>query len=358
VTASLHLAICLTASVFVGCGVCRAQTPAPTSTSALASDLARWVDVQTFQLQARYHFVEPATSAPNTDQTQTWDTLRLRVKADPGGRLAISVGWLSGPQFIGSWNDSGVGTGTMRLHSSVRWLSLDATPVAGVTAQFGSLQLARGESTEFTTFDNDGYLTGERITLRRPKNLYFDEVTVSRGYIGDITKPSIFDRTRRFADVNYRQYLLAKHVTKQIWTSGDITRFAEATIVHAAVRVVAPLRVVDSVRYEQYVRDSNVETVSGFTATAEKQLTRPLGLAAGYGDIDKNFGGLNADRFNRGRRVYAIFTYALSPVLSLSTYTGRAVLNDYPVTNRTRVDVTLTYNVLAHLQRAGILAKN
>jgi hypothetical protein len=323
-----------------------------------ASAIGRWLDVQSLLLQTRYHFVASDTAIADTNQMQTWDALRLRVKADPAGRVAVSLGWSSGPTFTGSWNETGIGTGMLHLHTSLRLLSLDVTPVRGVTAQVGSVQLARGESTEFTTYDNDGYMTGERITVHRPKDLFFDEVTVARGYLGDATKPSVFDRTDRLADVNYRQYLLARHIGRHLWTSGDLTRYAGATIVHTAARVQAPaMRVADTIRYEQYVRNSHVETVAGFTVTGEKQLRRPLGAALGYGDIDKNYGGLNADRFNRGRRVYGILTYTFSPVLSVSTYLGRGVLNDYPITNRTRFDVTFSYNALAHLQRAGVLAK-
>jgi hypothetical protein len=365
-----RLALCLTLVVLAGTGVSYAQPPAPAApapppppapapaSTPLAAEIGRWLDVQSILLQTRYHFIASATSAPDINQMQTWDTLRARIKADPAGRIAVSVGWLSGPSFIGSWNDSGIGTGTTRLHTSLRLLSLDVTPIKGVVVQAGSVQLLRGESTEFTTYDNDGYLTGERITIHRPKDLFFDEVSVARGYLGDANRPSVFDRTRRLKEANYRQYLLTKHVARHVWTSADLTRYNEATIIHAAARVQLPtLRVIDNVRYEQYVRDAKTETVAGFTATAEKQLTRPLLIAGGYGDIDKNYGGLNADRFNRGRRLYALATYTLSPVLSLSTYLGRAVHNDYPVTNHTRFDVTLSYNLLAQLQRSGILPK-
>jgi hypothetical protein len=315
--------------------------------------------VQALQLQTRYHFVAPATTAPDTNQMQSWDTLRLRIKADPAGRIAVGLGWLSGPNFTGSWNDTGIGTGTTRLHSSLRLLSLDVAPIAGVMVQIGSLPISRGESTEFTSYDNDGYTTGERITIRRPKDLFFDEVTVTRGYLGDATKPSVFDRLdHRLADVNYRQYLLSRHIAKRASASAELSRYNGATIVRGAARVqTKEAHLIDALRWEQYVRHSPTETVAGFTVTGEKQLTQSTTTAAGYGDIDKNYGGLNADRFNRGRRVYGMLTYAFSPVVSVSTYVGRAVLNDYPVSNHTRFDVTLSYNLLAHLQRSGVLPK-
>jgi hypothetical protein len=346
----------LFALVVTTAGVAFAQTAAKDAVPPPSNSIARWLDAQYFQGMLRYHFVDPETPTPEANQLQSWEALRFRLKADAAGRVAVAFGFSSGPSFVGSWNDTGVGTGNTRLHVSLRLLSLDVAPVRGVTVQAGSLQLARGESTEITTFDNDGYLTGERVTVRRPKTLFFDEISIAQGYVGDANEPSVFDRTDRLGDHNYQQYLVARHIQKRVFASGDFTRWAGANIVHAAARVQSPeLRALDSIRYEQYVRTLSGKTVAGFAVTGEKQVARPLVLSGGYADIDKDFGGLNADRFNRGRRVFGIATYTVSPVLSVMTYAGQAVHNDYPVSNGTRIDVTLIYNILGHMQRAGWL---
>jgi hypothetical protein len=321
--------------------------------------ISRWLDAQTFTLTARYRFVDAASTGPDANHIQTNEILRLRVKADRAGRVGVGLGASTGPSFTGGWNDTGIGTGNHRFHVNLRLLSLDLAPMAGVSGQVGSLQLARGESTEITTFDNDGYMTGERLTVRRPKLLFFDEVTVSRGFVGDTTKPSVFDRLDRFHDFNYQQYLLARRVSPRVWTSADVTHLAHANTLHAAARVRAPeLHIVDTVRYEQYVRfgaASDAHTIAGFAMSGEKQISKLITAGLGYADVDKQFGGLNADRFNRGRRLFGTFSYALSPVLALTTFIGRAIHNDYVVANRTRVDVALQYNLLAHLQRGGLL---
>ncbi len=348
--------IALAVTVCIACSTAAAfaQSPAPSPT---ADFFAPWFDAQTFQLLARYHYVDPATPTPQANQMQTFEQLRFRVKSDPAAHVAVSFGFSSGSTFIGSWNDTGIGTGTRRLHIGLRLLSLDATPIAGVTAQVGSLQLARGESTEITTFDNDGYMTGERLTARRPHELFFDDITIARGYVGDPNTPSVFDRLHRLGDFNYQQYLLARHIGTRLWASGDYTRWQQADITHAAARALVPeLRFVDTLKYEQYTRASaKADTVYGFAVSGDKKLLPPLIVTFGYADIDKNYGGLNADRFQRGRRFFGIASYTLSPVLTLSTFVGRAVYNDYAVSNHTRVDVFLTYNALAHLQRAGWL---
>jgi hypothetical protein len=178
---------------------------------------------------------------------------------------------------------------------------------------------------------------------------------VSRGFVGDVTRPSVFDRADRLADVNYQQYLVARRVNTRVSASTDFTRQAHANTVRVAGRVKTPeLRVADLVRYEQYVRFDHGHA-AGFAVSAEKQVTKKLAAALGYADIDRNYGGLNGDRFNRGRRVFSTTTYALSPVLAIATYVTHAMGHDYAISNRTRVDVILHYNVLAHLQQAGLL---
>lgn len=346
------------------------DVPPPAAQPGAILDVSRWVDTQTFTVNTRYHFVDAGTTGPDTNHAQAQEILRLRLKADRGGHVAVGLGASSGPSFTGSWNDTGLGTGTHRFHVSLRLLSLDLAPAHGVAVQVGSMQLARGESTEITSYDNDGYVMGERLSVRRPKELWFDEVSVSRGFLGDTTRPSVFDRIDRFHDFNYQQYLVARRVTSRVWSSADFTRLAHINTFRAAARVRAPeLRIVDSVRYEQYVRfdhrtavagaaanrGTDTDAIYGFAVSGEKQITKPLLVSVGFADIDRQYGGLNADRFNRGRRLFTTLTYALSPVLAISTFVGHAIHNDYAVINNTRVDVILQYNVLAHLQRTHLL---
>ena len=43
---------------------------------------------------------------------------------------------------------------------------------------------ARGQSTEITTYDNDAYVTAGRVSVRRPREVFFDDISVSVGYVG------------------------------------------------------------------------------------------------------------------------------------------------------------------------------
>jgi hypothetical protein len=333
--------------------------------SVFARKLSRWIEVQTLLVSIRYRFLDADDPAPTSDQMQAREGLAFRLLADRRGRVAIGVGALTGPSFVGSWNDTGVGTGHSRFHMGLRQLSFDLTPIKGVVAQVGSLGLARGESTEITTYDLDGYMVGERLTLHRPTALFFDEVVVSRGFLGDATRPALIDRVDRMGDFNYQQYLVARHLNARIAASTEFARLAGTSSVRVAGRVRVPeLGVADLVRYEQYLRFDHRavagaaearQTVAGFAVAGEKQVTRRFTAAIGYADIDRDYGGLNGDRFNRGRRVFGTTNYVLSPLFAIATYVTHALGDAFTVANRTRVDVILHYNVLAQLQRAGIL---
>ncbi len=67
----------------------------------------------------------------------------------------------------------------------LRQLYFDAKPVDGLELQIGSLGFNLGENTEVTGYDNDSYVVGERVQLKMPKRLYFDEVSFTHGYVGD-----------------------------------------------------------------------------------------------------------------------------------------------------------------------------
>jgi hypothetical protein len=114
-----------------------------------------------------------------------------------------------------------------------------------------------------------------------------------------------------------------------------------------------PARVVDSVRWEQYRRGGPAPAF-GYAVAAEKALTKRITISGGYADIDENYGGLNGDRFQRGRRLFQLGTVKLTRELSASVFVTEAVNNRFPVPNHRRLDLILACNVLASLQRAGL----
>jgi len=139
-----------------------------------AGKLERWLEVQTASLTLRYRFVEDARGVTTANQMQDQDVFKARLKFDAGGRFSLNAGVASGTQFVASWNNTGVGTGRAVTNLYLKQLYFAAQPVRGVELQYGGLGILRGESTEITGYDNDGFVTGQRIILRRPKQFFFD----------------------------------------------------------------------------------------------------------------------------------------------------------------------------------------
>jgi hypothetical protein len=167
-------------------------------------------------------------------------------------------------------------------------LFLAAAPVKGLDVSYGGLSVARGEATEMTSYDNDGYIVGERISVKRPKQVYFDELSFTNGYLGDISTPGFTDRYTRLDEVNYRQMLVGKKFAKWIGVSADVTRLAGVSTVRAAVNAKVPqARVIDTVRYEEY-RRLGAAGAYGFSAYGERAIGKRLTAGAGFADIDAN----------------------------------------------------------------------
>jgi len=64
---------------------------------------------------------------------------------------------------------------------------------------------------------------------------------------------------------------------------------------------------------------------------------------------------LNGDRYGSGRRLFETGGIRLWSALSLAMFATQAFHDDVAISNHQRVDVVLTYNVLATLKRAGLI---
>jgi hypothetical protein len=338
-------------------GTEQAQPPPPparVSAPAAARTVKthRWVDLQLAQVDARYRFVDSSAGVTTVNQMQQREQFRAGVKFDGAARYSLQMAAGSGTNFNGSWDPSGPGTGDFSPHLYPRQLYLAAAPIDGVELQFGGLGFVRGESTEITTYDNDGFMVGERISVKRPKQTHLDEIALTFGRLGDVETPNVFRRFDGLAHHNFAQILTARRFGRRTAASLDWTSAGPDDTFHEAVRIgVKESRVVDGVRLEFYERVTGV-TGKGFAVSVDRALTRTLTMSGGYATVDRA-AVLNGDRFLRGRRGFVEARYALTPELTLSTYFTRAFHNDFAIPLRTRFDFLVTYNVLKGLQRAG-----
>jgi hypothetical protein len=327
--------------------------PSPTP-SVSEGKLSRWFELQTATLGFRHRWIENSREITTNKQLQHSEVFKGRFKFDPKGNYSINANLASGSTFTSGWNNTGVGTGDGVTNLYLKQLYFAAKPINGLEIQYGGLHVLRGESTEITTYDNDAYIVGQRLSLRRPKELFFDEISVTYAYLGDLNKPSVFDRFDQLDKSNYHQFLVSKSIGKRAVVSVDYSFQSGVETLREAARInTKELKAIDNLRLELYQR-LDVNQDAGFALSVDKTFKKRLTLGGGYAQIDRAYNGLNADRFNRGKRFFFNSNYVITPEFSVSTFVTRAVNIDYAIPNRTRVDLIFSYNLLKTLQRTGI----
>lgn len=333
-----------------------ATTAQPAASPPTPADaLARWIDLQTANVLGRFRYIRNSDQVVTNQQLQDSVGLRARLKLDRAARVSVIVAAATGTSFTGSWNNTGIGTGDPVHAFSVKQLYLAVVPARNVEVLYGGLAPIRGESTEITSYDNDAYLVGERVSVRRPKDWFLDEISGTAGFLGDLETPNVFRRLDRLNEVNYGQILASKKARSWLTASADVTRVSRVSTVRAAAAIAVKDSVaLDTVRYEQYARRGD-HAAFGLAVTAEKVLASRLTVGMGYASIDPQFGRLNGDRYGPGRRVFETGTIRISPAMSLALFATQAFQNDFAVNNHRRVDVVFTYNALATLKHAGVI---
>jgi hypothetical protein len=312
----------------------------------------RFVQLDAFSVGARYRYIQNANGFVGSRQFQYQILARGRFKFDRKGRYSIGFNAETGNVFNGGWNNTGIGTGAGHRDINLRQLYFDAKPVDAIEIQVGGFGFERGESTEITTYDNDGYIEGERLHITRPKRLYFDDIAVTRAFLGDQNQPNVFRRLRRLHDANYYQLLVRKTVNKAFSFSADYTYESGIDTLHQGARVTLPRKsVLDTLIFEIYERiDPNAGY--GFAFTGQRKVNKYLTLSGGFARIDRPMS--NADRFPPGDRIFASVLVPLTRDFSLNAIGIQGINNIAPAISRTRLEMILSWNVLATLHRFKI----
>jgi hypothetical protein len=268
----------------------------------------------------------------------------------------------------------------------VRQLYFSAEPVKGLELQYGSMGINKGVNTEATSFDDDGYVTGGRISIKRPDKLFFDEASVTYAYLGDIYTPNFFTRAHRVQQSNYHQFLLRKKFGTRAEVSTDYTFLNGTDTMREAIKLdVREVKVLDSVLFEAYQRIGDkayprktyaesapagvdvYKAGKGFQVMAEKKLFKKLTLNGGYASIDRDytvynpytanlyFGfSLNGDQTGIGNRVIGKANYQITSDFSVSMLATKTVSNNERyLWNKSHVNVALTYDFVKGMQRLG-----
>ena len=177
-----------------------------------------------------------------SNQQQYKDSFRARVNLDPQKRYTVNIGYFSGSSFTSSWNNI-VQPNRHRCSTArnnyVKQRLRTAIPVKGLEFQYGGLYASRGESDEWVSYDDDNYLVGERVSVRRPKELYLDEITVTRGAIGPLATPNLASRWDGLKNPDYTQVLGVKRFSQMVSGSLEYDRQIGADILRAAVTLTS-----------------------------------------------------------------------------------------------------------------------
>jgi hypothetical protein len=298
-------------------------------------------------LAIRYHFIATGEVSVGTENAQHLSALKARLRLSERGRATIHAGVFPGARFRSGWNDTGWGTGETGFGLYLKQLYLSAAPAPGVEAQWGGLAVEYGESTEVTSYDFDGYLTGERLILRHPRRLFFDEVSLSLGYLSASEPPGIFDRLDRLDDVNYTQLLVLKTIGRRTRISADYTRHAGTGTVRQAAHVETPgFLLTDALRFEGYERLGEGGGY-GCNLYGQKRPFSRLSVGAGLARVDRSL--LNADRFPAGTSLYQNAHFTINSELSVMAGFTRTFGAREPIAPRTRLDVALGVNLVPRL---------
>jgi hypothetical protein len=276
---------------------------------------------------------------------------------------------------------SNTDTRTKGWNLYVRQLYFQAKPVRGLEFSYGSLPINKGVNTEATSYDDDGYVSGGRVSVKRPKDYWFDEMSATYGYLGDIFTPNFFRRTERFGQANYYQLLLRKKFNGgKIDVSTDYTfQTGTDTMRQAVLFNVKGSKVFDTVRVEAYQRigDNIVNgkifnSGAGFYVQGEKKLFDRLTLNGGVASVDRHytvygeydtatldwFGfAINGDQTGLGKRFVGKANYKLTKDLGVSMLYSQTFANDPAEMryywNKTHFNVALTYDILKGVKRLG-----
>jgi len=341
-----------------------AQTPAPAA-PAEPPAIRRWLDVQAVQAGLRYRWNKTSAEVVTADGIQWHGLTRGRLLFDAAGKYSVNMMASAGPTYVASWNDTGMGKGDFVGKFWMRHLFLSAAPVTGLELQVGGLGPNRGDVSENISYDMDGYLVGQRVTVR-PTSGRITQLSGTIGHFG-VAQPNVFRRLDDSFDYNYGQVLLGVRLTPRVTASVDYTHEDGRDILREAfvIRTPAAAKVVTGVRFEAYQRVSDLERTgtNTFTGTPKgKGLNASVDLKfgkltvnAGVMSVDRSYiPTVNGDRYGVGKRWYTIGTFPVTADMSLIWYHTKAFDNTFPVPVNHRFDLIVIVNPTARLKRAGI----
>jgi hypothetical protein len=311
--------------------------------------LGRWVDVSSSVIGVRYRS-QAFDARPAVHQIQAMAALRGRVKLDGAGRYALHGGVSTG-RGRGGWNTTGIGAGPLSNDVSLREFFVSAALLDGrVALHVGGLHLLRGEATEATTYDNDGSIIGERVSVR--PGALVDDVSLTRAYLGDLSASNVVTRLERLDRANYYQLSASRHAGRAK-LSADYTSHDGTHVLRGGLNLdLVRFTLLDRAHFEHYVRVSP-EPSYGFAVSALRRLGDVATASAGFSSIDRRVGTLNGDLYGSGPRVAGSLSRRVGRAWIASVQLARGLGGQDQPGPRTRVDLALAYDIVSAVRGVG-----
>jgi hypothetical protein len=96
-------------------------------------------------------------------------------------------------------------------------------------------------------------VVGERVSVKRPLELFFDDLSLFYGYAGDFNTPNLIRRADHLTQSNFHRFILRKDIGERVWISADYAFQSGVPTWREAVRVRTPeLRAIDTIHAEVY----------------------------------------------------------------------------------------------------------
>ena len=301
--------------------------------------LARWIDLQNATLNTRYRFIDSSEGLITTNQLQHRETLRARLKFDAPGRYALNFGVSTGfdSPAGGTTRASGWATGRTRSRSGSCTSQLNPSPES--KGSTGACTSSKGESTEITTYDDDGYVIGERVSVRRPRQFFFDEMSATVGYFSSAPEEiGVSKRVKYLNDhPNYGHFLVDKKLGTRGGVSADFTSAGRG----------ANLASRDERQYERTAR-SRLDSLRELQAHERQPGLWVCGdghqgghsrKSASTGAMPASISSTAASTptvFTSGNRVFVMATYVISPRFTASAFITQGGRQRFPLFRRER----------------------
>jgi hypothetical protein len=387
---------------------------APDAANAAAKEgyLARWLEIDTFSESLRYRSTANSGGFHPFQFGQHRELLDGNFKLDKEGKYKIHFHASSGRYFnwafadmlngqftdlvpyAGKYRPASVslligqalqadpnspypkGIESRGAYIYLRQLYLSATPVKQATFEYGSLGIERGESTEITTFDNDGYIAGGRLRLHDPEHLFFTEVDATFADLADALTPNFFARGNDLTQANYSQFMVRKKFGR-FATSADLTLLRSTHTFREAGKVKVPeLHIIDTARLEMYQRLNSTTLYgihypngAGFAFTGSKTLYKRILLEGGYAHIDHFYGvytgdpfliavgfAWNSDSFMTGSKAFTRGSVKVAPGVAFFGFFSHEVSPyQFFITNHSTAEGGITFDFADLLHRTHVL---